>query len=123
MPPRLIISRQFGLRKGEQFTPELIWQSVILTLIFQAYLRARGETLVKCATRVLRAQIQPRLGRQSWLKVSRPVARRGRSTQIAMLLDARPRAVSGNAARRARTRLSQRQARRPDKDERPRDGR
>ena len=46
MPPRLIISRQFGLRKGEQFTPELIWQSVILTLIFQAYLAARSETLV-----------------------------------------------------------------------------
>ena len=51
MPPRLIISRQFGLRKGEQFTPELIWQSVILTLIFQAYLAARGETLVNVLLR------------------------------------------------------------------------
>ena len=51
MPPRLIMSRQFGFRKGEQFTPELIWQSVILTLIFQAHLTVRGETLVNVRLR------------------------------------------------------------------------
>ena len=51
MPPRLIMSRQFGLRKGEQFTPELIWQSVILTLIFRAHLTSRGETLVNVLLR------------------------------------------------------------------------
>jgi len=54
MPPRLIMSRQFGMRKGEQFTPELIWQSVILTLIFQAHLtsarRNFGEYAVYRAT-------------------------------------------------------------------------
>jgi hypothetical protein len=36
MPPQLIVSRQFGMRKAEQFTPELIWQSMILTLIYKA---------------------------------------------------------------------------------------
>jgi hypothetical protein len=51
MPPRLIMSRQFGLRKGEQFTPELIWQSIILTLIFLAHLTKRGETLVNMQLR------------------------------------------------------------------------
>ena len=51
MPPRLIMSRQFGLRKGEQFTPELIWQSVILTLIFQAHLTTARRNFGECATR------------------------------------------------------------------------
>ena len=123
MPPRLIMSRQFGPHKGEQFTPELIWQSVILTLIFQANLTSCGETLVNMRSIVLPAQIQPRRDRLSSLTVSRLVAIHGRSTRIAMLLGMRPRAASGNAARRARTQLSQQQERPDDKDERQRDGR
>jgi hypothetical protein len=51
MPPRLIMSRQFGLRKGEQFTPELIWQSMLSTLIFQTNLASCGETLVNARLR------------------------------------------------------------------------
>ena len=63
MPPRLIMSRQFGMRKGEQFTPELIWQSMFLTLIFQANLTSCGETLVNMRSIVRPAQIQPQLAR------------------------------------------------------------
>jgi hypothetical protein len=105
MPPRLIISRQFGMRKGEQFTPELIWQSMVLRLIFQANLATRGETFVNMRSIARPAQIQPRRDRLSSLKRSRPVAIHGRSIRIATLLGMRPRAASGNAARRARTRL------------------
>jgi hypothetical protein len=63
MPPRLIMSRQFGPHKGEQFTPELIWQSVILTLIFQANLTSCGETLVNMQAIVRPARIQQQLAR------------------------------------------------------------
>jgi len=34
MPPRLIMSRQFATHKGEQFTPELIWQSMVFKVDF-----------------------------------------------------------------------------------------
>ena len=48
MPPQLIVRPQSGIRKAEQFTPELKWQSRVLRLILQADLRLRGKNCGIC---------------------------------------------------------------------------
>jgi hypothetical protein len=49
MPPQLIVRPKSGLRKAEQFIPELKWQRMVLRLIFglifQANLTSRVAKL------------------------------------------------------------------------------